>query len=195
MQKWLAEYEKKYGPRGNSSITAEKVPISQTCGWVRIIDVRQLRGTTDKKSWPASPEITPAAIKKYEAQHGELKAGNIVIFYSGYSDQCFQPFPEGKACMADPLNGVSEGWPAPGPEAILYLAGKGIRCVATDGPSLGGAEPRRALMTYWALGTKGMVGVEYLTDVGKLPEHAYFLFAPLKIRNCHGGPGRALALY
>ena len=195
VQKWLAEYEKKYGPRGNSSITAEKVPISQTCGWVRVIDVRQLQGTTDKKSWPASPEITPAEIKKYEAQHGELKAGNIVIFYSGYSDQCFQPFPEGKACMADPLNGVSEGWPAPGPDAILYLASKGIRCVATDGPSLGGAEPRRALMTYWALGTKGMVGVEYLIDVGKLPEHAYFLFAPLKIRNCHGGPGRALALY
>jgi kynurenine formamidase len=195
VQKWLSEFEKKYGPRGNSSITAEKVPISQTCGWARVIDVRHLVGTTDKKSWPASPEITPAEIKKYEAQHGELKSGDIVIFYSGYSDKCFQPFPEGKACMADPLNGDSEGWPAPGPDAIIYLANRGIRCVATDGPALGGAEPRRALMTYWALGTKGMAGVEYLTDVGKLPERAYFLFAGLKIRNCHGGPGRALALY
>src|SRR5207245_2558151 len=28
----LAEYEKKYGPRGTSDVTAEKVPISQTCG-------------------------------------------------------------------------------------------------------------------------------------------------------------------
>ncbi len=92
--------------------------------------------------------------------------------------------------MADPLNGKSEGWPAPGPEAIVYLAGKGIRCVATDGPTLGGVEPKRALMTYWALGSKGMVGVEFLTGVGKLPEEAYFMFAAVKIRGCHGGPGR-----
>ena len=39
------------------------------------------------------------------------------------------------------LNGRSEGWPAPGPEAVVYLAEKGIRCVGTDGPTLGGAGP------------------------------------------------------
>ena len=26
-------------------------------------------------------------------------------------------------------------------------------------------------------------------------EGGYFLFAPLKIRDCHGGPGRAIVLY
>ena len=97
--------------------------------------------------------------------------------------------------MNDPLRGRSEGWPAPGPEAVLYLAGKGIRCVATDGPTLGGAGPKRALETYWALGGKGMVGVEFLTNLGKLPRGAHFLFAAGKIRGCHGGPGRAIALY
>ena len=97
--------------------------------------------------------------------------------------------------MSDPLNGKQEGWPAPGPDTIMYLAEKGIRCVATDGPTLGGVDPRRALMTYWALGTKGMVGVEFLTGLGKLPDDAYFIFAPVKIRDCHGGPGRAIALY
>jgi kynurenine formamidase len=93
------------------------------------------------------------------------------------------------------LNGKSEGWPAPGPDAIRYLADKGIRCVATDGPTLGGVEPRRALMTYWALGSKGMVGVEFLMNVGQVPKDAYFVFAAVKIRDCHGGPGRAIALY
>jgi kynurenine formamidase len=34
-----------------------------------------------------------------------------------------------------------------------------------------------------------------LTNVGKLPQRATFLFAPLKVRGCHGGPGRAIALY
>jgi len=54
---------------------------------------------------------------------------------------------------------------------------------------------RRALWTYWALGGKGMAGVEFLTNVGNLPEGAYFLFAAVKVRGCHGGPGRAIALY
>ena len=192
---WLAEYEKTYGPRGTSDITADRVPLGQTCGRARVIDVRSLMGTTARKDWPASPEITPALIQEYEKRHGGLKQGDVVVFHSGWSDRYFKPFPQGNACLADPLNGKSEGWPAPGPEAVLYLAGKGVRCVATDGPTLGGVEPRRALMTYWALGGKGVVGVEFLTNVGNLPEGAEFLFAAVKIRGCHGGPGRAIALF
>jgi kynurenine formamidase len=195
VRKWLTEYEEKYGPRGTSDVTTEKVPIAQTCGPARVIDVSHLVGKTDKQSWPASPEITVAEIKKYEKARGELKAGDIVIFKSGHSDKHVKPFPKGESCMADPLNGKSEGWPAPGPDTIVCLAEKGIRCVATDGPTLGGVEPKRALMTYWALGSKGMVGVEFLTNLGKLPDKAYFLFAAVKIRDCHGGPGRAIALH
>src|SRR5215510_14149411 len=97
--------------------------------------------------------------------------------------------------MEDPLNGKTEGWPAPGPEAILYLASKGVRCVGTDAPGLGGVEEKRALWTYWALGGKGMVGVEFLTNLAALPKNAYFLFAAVKIGGCHCGPGRAIALY
>jgi kynurenine formamidase len=192
----LAEYEKKYGPRGTSDVTADKVPLEQTCGRARVIDVRRLAGSTDKKDWPASPEITPAYIREYEDRQGALKAGDVVVFHSGWSDKYLKPLTRGgNACMADPLAGRSEGWPAPGPQAILYLAEKGVRCVATDAPTLGGVEPGRALMTYWALGGKGMAGVEFLTNVAKMPEGATFLFAAVKIRGCHGGPGRAIALY
>lgn len=195
VQQWLAEYEEKYGSRGSSEVTADKVPLAQTCGWARVIDVRHRIGTTDKQSWPASPEITVADIQNYEVKKGALKPGEIVLFHSGHSDRFCQPFPEGEGCMAEPLNGKREGWPAPSAETILHLAKKGIRCVATDAPALGGADPKKALMTYWALGTQGMVGIEYLTNVSRLPEKAYFLFAPVKIQGCHGGPGRALGLY
>ncbi len=50
-------------------------------------------------------------------------------------------------------------------------------------------------MTYWALGSKGMVGLEYLTNLRELPGRAYLLFAAPKIRGCHGGVGRAIALF
>jgi kynurenine formamidase len=77
----------------------------------------------------------------------------------------------------------------------VYLKDQGIRCVASDAPDLGGVDPKRALMTYWALGSREMVGVEFLHGVGQVPKGGYFLFAPLKIRDCHGGPGRAIVLY
>jgi kynurenine formamidase len=195
VRKLLAEYEAKYGPRGKSDVTSEKIPIAQTCGPARVIDVSFLLGTTDSKTWPASPAITVDDIWRDEARCGELRPGDIVLFRSGWSDRYYKPLPMGKACLDDPLNGRSEGWSAPNPDTIIYLAKRGIRCVATDAPTLGGVEPKRALMTYWGLGSKGMVGVEFLTNVGRLPQGAYFLFAAVKIRGCHGGPGRAIALY
>jgi kynurenine formamidase len=67
--------------------------------------------------------------------------------------------------------------------------------VATDAPDLGGAERKRALKTYWALGSREMVGVEFLAGLERVPAGAYFLFAAVKIRGSHGGPGRAIALY
>ena len=96
-----------------------------------------------------------------------------------------------------PLAGKSEGWPAVGAETVVYLKEKGVRCVATDAPDLGGVDPQQALMTYWALGSREMVGVEFLHNVGKIPAESapYFLFAAIKIRDCHGGPGRAIVLY
>ncbi len=190
---WLREYEKKYGPRGTSDITAEKVLLDQTCGPARVIDVKHLLGTTRKEQWPASPEISVADIRAHEKKEGALTPGDLVIFQSGWTDKHYRPLPGGAACMDEPLNGKREGWPAPGPDAIAYLAGKGIRCVGTDAPTLGGVTDERALMTYWILGTKGMVGVEFLTNLGSLKKGAYVLFAPVKVRDCHGGPGRAIA--
>lgn len=192
---WLEEYEKKFGPRGTSSLTTEKVPLDWTCGPARVIDVTSLVGSTDKAAWPTSPEITPTLIQAFEKKSGELKAGDVVIFQTGHLDRHFNPQPNDAGVWSDPLSGKSEGWPAPGPDAIAYLKTKGIRCVATDAPDLGGVNPQRALMTYWALGSREMVGVEFLHNLGKVPQGGYFLFAALKIRDCHGGPGRAIVLF
>jgi len=192
---WLEEYEKRYGARGTSSLTTDKVPLDWTCGNARVIDVRSLVGSTDAKTWPASPEISPDHIKAYEKEHGALQAGEVVIFRTGHVDQHFRARPHDAEVWANPLLGKSEGWPSPGPDTVVYLKERGIRCVATDAPDLGGVEPKRALMTYWALGSREMVGVEFLNNVGEVPKGGYFLFAAVKIRDCHGGPGRAIVLH
>ncbi len=194
---WLEDYESKFGPRGTSSMTTEQVPISWTCGPARVIDVTSLVGSTDKETWPTSPKITPRHIQAYEAQHGQLHAGDIVVFRTGHLDRHLKPLPDDAGVWVDPLAGRSEGWPAPGPETIVFLKSKGIRCVATDAPDLGGVNPRQAAMTYWALGSHEMVGVEFLNNLGSVPvdRSPYFLFAAVKVRDCHGGPGRAIVLW
>ena len=192
---WLADYEQKFGPRGFSSMTTEQVPLEWTCGDARVIDVTSLVGSTRQDAWPASPEITPVHIETFEQKHGALQPGEIVIFHTGHLEKHFKPQPDDAGLWTDPLNGNSEGWPAPGPEAIVYLKNKGIRCVATDAPDLGGVNQKRALMTYWALGSNKMVGVEFLTNVSQVPDNSYFLFAAVKVRDCHGGPGRAVVLH
>ena len=194
---WLEEYQRDYGPRGTSAMTTEQVPLDLTCGRLRIIDVRSLVGSTDESAWPVSPEITAELIQADERAHGELRPGEVVLFRTGHIDAHFKAAPDDTGLWSDPLAGKSEGWPAVGADAIVYLHSKGIRCVATDAPDLGGVDPRRAAMTYWALGSREMVGVEFLNNVGAVPADtdAYFLFAAVKIRDCHGGPGRAIVLY
>src|SRR5437867_9243891 len=135
-----------------------------------MIDVRHLAGKTDRGNRPQSPEVTVADVQRFEREHGDLKPNEIVVCQSQYSDKCKQPLPGGNVCMADPLNGKAEGWPSPAPEVILYLSKKGIRCVGTDAPALGGTDPQKAVWTYWALGSSGMVGVEYLTNLDQVPE-------------------------
>ena len=141
------------------------------------------------------PAYAPSSfIKAFEEKSGILKRGDVVVFHTGHLDRHLNPFPNDSGVWADPLSGKSEGWPVPDAEAIHYLKGQGIRCVATDAPDLGGVNPKQALMTYWALGSNEMVGVEFLYNVSQIPRGGYFLFAPLKIRDCHGGPGRAIVL-
>jgi kynurenine formamidase len=192
---WLIEYEKEFGPRGTSSQTTDKVPLEWTCGPARVIDARPLVGTTKQKDWPASPAIKPSLVEAYEKEHGSLKPGDVVLFHTGHLDKHLRPRPAESGVWSDPLQGKSEGWPAVSAEAVVYLKNKGIRCIATDAPDLGGVDPKAALMTYWALGSREMVGVEFLQNVGMVPDGGYFLFAAVKIRDCHGGPGRAIVLH
>jgi kynurenine formamidase len=195
----LSQYEKQFGRFDSSDRTVEKVPLDALLGEAHVIDVSDLLGTTAEKDWPASPKITVDLIKKHERSVRPVRAGEVVLFRSGYSDKHFSPLPEQPQMdrlFAAPLAGQAEGWPAPTPEAVVYLAEKGVRCLGTDGPTLGGADRKQALLVYWAAASRGLFPVEYLTDLDQLPESgAFFLFAPIRIQGAHGGYGRALGFY
>lgn len=99
---------------------------------------------------------------------------------------------DGSAYGQDVLvTGSEGGWPAAPPEAIEWLCERGIRCLGTDGLSVGAAEDG----TPAHLAGLGMTFLEALTGLRQLPATgAWFLFLPLKLVDGTGGPGRAIAV-
>lgn len=193
-----AEFEQRLAPLGTSDMHPADAALPSLCGELHLIDVRKLRGTTSADRWPSSPLLSREMLEEHDRVR-PIRPGEIIVFFSGYTDEHFQPLPASPALdplFAAPLAGKAEGWPAPTPEALSFLAERGVRCVGTDGPTLGGADPRHAQFVYWMAGTKGLFAVEFLTGLSELAERkAFFLFAPVKLRDGYAGYGRALALY
>ena len=191
-------FEKRFGALPFSGVRTEGVDLAQTIGQAHLVDVRGLRGKGGfAAKRPAGPVINRAFLEEHHAEH-PFQPGEIVIFWSGYSDDTFRPLPAGPAkdsAFVLPLAGEAEGWPAPTPEAIVWLAERGIRCLGTDGPTLGGVDPTESLAIDWMAASQGMAVVEYLTGLEAIAGHdALFIFAPVKIAGTRGGYGRALAL-
>lgn len=193
-----AAYEKRHGPLGTSTMRTSDAPLTSMMGPAHVVDVRGLVGTaTFAEGKPKGPLITRAFLEKHAATR-PFEPGEVVLFFSGHTDTHLAPLPAAPAadpCFAMPLAGTAEGWPALSPEAIAYLSERGIRCLGTDGPTLGGVDPQVAREVDWLAASKGLIVVEMLMGLEAIAGHdAFFLFAPIKIAGTRGGYGRALAL-
>jgi kynurenine formamidase len=165
----------------------DRVDLRLFCGKCVVIEVPQA-GTNGG----TSPEITPAMIEAWEAAHGALQPGEIVLFHSGW-DRYYVEGPAGKRYVDDVLVSKKQpGWPAPDVPAMQLLHARGVRCVGTDAPSMGSSHDGGPVHV-WGL-SHGIVYVEGLTNLGRLPARgATFVFLPLKVEGSSGGPGRAVA--
>lgn len=193
----LGEFEARYGKLKRTEMTSEKVPLHHYMGPARVINVQHRVGTTTQDTWPASPRITVEDIESYEKIYGSIKAGDVVLFHTGHTDTHFRRFERDQPdlCVKGPLDGLSEGWPAPTPEVINYLAEKGVKHVGIDAPDMGPVNAKASMMTHWAAVNQDMIFTEYLIGVGQLPPTgAFYIFLNPKVENNHGGPGRAIAI-
>lgn len=171
------------------ALTGENVELGKLVGSAVVIDVTALTGIGERGE---SPYILPSHIKEWEQEYGAITKGEIVLFYTGW-DKYYLPGPEGKKYFYNPVvKGKGPAWPAPGVEAMQYLYEKGVRCVGTDGASMGSNQDGAPVHLYGL--AKGLVYVEALCNLNKLkPRGSYFVFLPLKIAASSGGPGRAIA--
>ena len=178
--------------------TGDKYPVDRMMGPAVVIDVSDI---LDKADGGKSPLITPEIIQADEAENGQIKAGDVVLFYSGYDDKYYKPFPEGNRLAWDPLvAGNVPGWTAPTPEAVQYLADKGVTHLAIDSPSMGPIgymwnEKPMAQMTHVTFLSAGGSWTEFCRNIGQLPARgAYFISLSAKIVDMSGGLTRAIAI-
>jgi len=170
--------------------TGDRILLERLRGPAVVVDVRSLNaGATDG----VSPRITPAFLKAWEAEHGELSAGDVVIVRTGW-DAYWTAGEEGlKFCWRPVVLRDHPGWPAPSAEAIEYFYGRGVRLFCTDAPSIGAVEDQESM--HLAGLTRGLLYVEGLANLARLPARgAFFMFMPLKLAHSSGGNGRAAAL-
>lgn len=171
-------------------ITVEKVPLDQMIGPAVVVDCRELTGKADPGM---SPLITAQFLEAWQRANGALEPGDCVLLQTGWTNDHYKPFPEGQEFGWDVVIAKKDpGWPAPDAEAMTYLADLGIRMVGVDTNSMGPVQADED--PHWAGLGRGMVFVERLVDLDRLPVRgAFFIFAPMKLEGGSGAAGRALA--
>lgn len=142
----------------------DRIPAWQFVGEACVIDVREL---LDKGAKGYSSLIMKHHITEREKRYRTLGPGDMVLFYSGYSDQYYRPGPAGRRYMADPVEGKSSAWPDPHPEVMEYLASRGVMTMGTDSASMGPI-PDLGEPTHMAGLKHGMIWAESVTELGQL---------------------------
>lgn len=170
--------------------TGDKVALNRLIGPAAVIDATEL---SSQGEGGVSPEITVDLVQRWEATHGDLQPGEIVLFRTDWDDR-YQPLPAGSSYVFESfVLGKGSGWPTPGIPLLQHLLDRGVRTIGLDGVSVGaahdGAPPHQ-----FGLG-RGMLYIELLSNLRQLPPRgALFMFLPIKVQGSTGGPGRAIAL-
>jgi len=177
-----------YFKDGDSS---EKIDLSKLIGPAAVVDLRHLDGEAEDG---ASPAITVAHLEAWEQANGRFEPGEVVLLFTGWTDKHYVRGVDGRAFLHEPVVLQSRpAWPAPEPEAAIFLHDRGVTTIGIDAPSVGSAEEGNEV--HRAGLSREMAFIEGLTNLGRLPARgASFVFLPLKMEVASGAPGRAIAV-
>lgn len=175
------------GPLAEES--TDLIPLEELIGPAAVVDITDL---SQQGEIGRSPRIEAERLAAWEEEHGPFHSDEVVLLHSGW-DRHYRSGSAGSAYAYEPLVERSRhGWPSPTGEAVDYLVERGIRCLGTDGVSIGAVDDGEP--AHVAGLSKGMRFVEALCNLDTLPPRgAFFVFLPIKVSGGTGGPGRAIA--
>ena len=167
--------------------TADQIPLDRLVRPAVVIDVAAAAA--------ADPDhrLTVAELTAWEARHGRVPAGTIVLLRTGWSAR----WPDRKRYLGDDTPGDASRlrFPSYGVEAARILVVE--RKVAALGVDTASIDPgsARDFPVHQVVAEANVPGFENLTGLEALPPTGAWVVAlPMKIAGGSGGPLRAIAL-
>jgi kynurenine formamidase len=166
--------------------TVAQIPVERLVGRAVVIDVAV------KAAKDPDYTLTPEDVTAWEAAHGTIPAGAIVLLHTGWSSR----WPNKRAYLGDDKPGDASNlhFPSYGPEAARLLVKRGVAVLGVDTASVDNG-PSKDFLVHRIAGAANVVGLENVTNLKSLPATgAWVLALPMKIANGTGAPARVLAL-
>ncbi len=164
----------------------EKVSVRKLIAPAVVLDV------TAKAAKDPDYRLTAADVKEWEAAHGAIPRGSIVLLRTGWSVR----WPDRKRYFGDdtPNDASHLHFPSYGKEVAELLVKVGVAAIGVDTASIDYG-PSADFPVHRIVSAARMPGLENLTNLGELPETGAWLIAlPMKIGGGSGGPLRVVAL-
>jgi len=166
--------------------TVAEIPIGHLVGPAVVIDVAAKAA--------ADPDYTlqPGDIAAWEAEHGVIAAGAIVLLRTGWSGR----WPDKRAYLGDDTPGDASNlhFPSYGADAARILVERGVAVLGVDTASIDNG-PAKDFLVHRIVGAANVVGLENVTNLDKLPATGAWVMAlPMKIAHGTGAPARVIAL-
>lgn len=166
--------------------TADQIPLEQLVAPVVVLDV-----SADAARDP-DYRLTAADILAWEAAHGPVAPGTIVLLRTGWGAR----WPDRKAYFGDDTPGATDNlhFPSYGEEAARLLVNeRHVAAIGVDTPSIDYG-PSRDFPVHRVAAAADVPGLENVAHLERLPTRGAWLFAlPMKIASGTGGPVRILA--
>jgi kynurenine formamidase len=167
-------------------LTNDQIPLSGLIGSAAVLDV----------SDHVDPDylVSVADLTAWEAEHGELPNGGILLLRTGWSSR----WTDRTAYLGTDLTGpdaVPElHFPGLDPEAAEWLVGnRGVVAVGIDTPSIDYGQSSD-FQSHVILYSENLAGFENVTNLDLLPPTGSYVVAlPMKIEGGSGGPLRIVA--
>lgn len=178
-------------PRHFSEIglTVDQIPLSKLQGPAVLVDV-SAACAADRDY-----EVRVADLKAWEARHGAIPEGAIVLLRTGFG----KFWPDRRAYLGTDERGPQAvaklSFPGLGPEAARWLVEKRrVKAVGLDTASIDRGRSK-TFETHRVLAARNVPVFENLAALEALPEKGFEVLAlPMKIRGGSGAPLRAVAI-
>jgi kynurenine formamidase len=166
--------------------SAGELPLSQLIAPAVVIDI------TTQAAADAAYRVTRGDVEAFEASHGRIGAGTIVLVRSGWSRR----WPDRKRYLGDDTPGDASKlkFPGYGEDAVRLLVERGVALLGIDTASIDHG-PSTDFLAHRAGAAANIANLENLTNLDQLPPTGATVIAlPMKIAGGSGGPVRVVAI-